>query len=57
MVIIFAHFCTYLLNELSEKAALALKLKLLKRGIGGYTQIMLGKETETLLILYSIFTF
>ena len=50
MVIIFAHFCPYLLNELSEKAALALKLKLLKRGIGGYTQMMLGicqREGET----------
>ena len=41
MVIIFAHFCPYLLNELSEKAAFALKLKLLKRGIGGYTQMMI----------------
>jgi len=50
MVIIFAHFCPYLLNELSEKAALALKLKLLKRGIGGYTQMMMEvcqKEAET----------
>ena len=35
-------FCLYLLNISSWKAALVIKLKLLKRGIGGYTQMMLG---------------